>query len=306
MSLRILVTGASGFIGSALVPYLKANGHIVRAAARKPSAMAFLAPHEFVHLPDLEDDVDWRPLINGMDVVVHLAGNADRYGPDAELYNRVVRQATERLASACRDENVKRLIFMSSIGAQVGSAADHVVTEADEPKPVTAYDRAKLAAEKAIQRSGVPFTILRPVIVYGAVAKGNMASLIRVARLPMPLPFGSFRNRRSFLAIENLMLAIDLCMTSSSTVNETFVVADPEPISLSVLLAELRAAQGRSPKLLSISPTLIGRLFKLFGCVALWDRIGRELVVSSRKLEAAGWRPQIKTIDGLKKIARNY
>lgn len=304
MRLRILVTGASGFIGSALVPYLKANGHIVRAATRQPASTITLPPHEFVSLPDLSGDVDWDRLVDGMDVVVHLAGIAHRSDADTDLYDRAIRQATAQLASACRDRNVKRLIFMSSIGAQTGSAADHVVTEADDPKPVTAYDRAKLAAEKAIRISGVSFTILRPVIVYGAPAKGNVASLLRIARLPVPLPFGSFRNRRSFLAIENLMEAIELCLDAPVTRNETFVVADPEPITLAALLSELRAAYGRSPRLLIIPPNLIGALLKLVGRGALWDRIGRELVVNSRKLEAAGWRPQTKTAEGLRAIVK--
>ena len=302
MPLRILVTGASGFIGSVLVPYLKAYGHIVRAAARQSASTIVLPPHEFVSLPDLAGDVDWRRLVDGIDVVVHLAGIAHRGGADADLYDRAIRRATAQLAAACRDGDVKRLIFMSSIGAQTGSAADHVVTEADEPRPVTAYDRAKLAAEKAIQISGAPFTILRPVIVYGPQAKGNVASLIRIAALPVPLPFGGFRNRRSFLAIENLMQAIQLCLTAPATLDETFVVADPEPIALADLFAELRAAYGRSPQLLTIPPDLIGALLKLIGRGALWDRIGRELVVSSRKLEAAGWKPQTKTTEGLRAI----
>lgn len=304
MPLRILVTGASGFIGSALVPYLKAKGHIVRAAARQPASTIVLPPHEFVSLPDLAGDVDWRRLVDGMDVVVHLAGIAHRGGADADLYDRAVRLATAQLAAACRGRKVKRLIFMSSIGAQTGSAADHVVTEEDEPKPVTAYDRAKLAAEKAIQISGAPFTILRPVIVYGAQAKGNVASLIRIAALPVPLPFRGFRNRRSFLAVENLVQAIELCLDTPTTLDETFVVADPEPIALADLLAELRAARGHSPRLFTISPNLIGALLKVAGREALWDRIGRELVVSPGKLKLAGWRPRVKTAEGLRAMMR--
>ncbi|NOJ43545.1 NAD-dependent epimerase/dehydratase family protein [Bradyrhizobium australiense] len=119
--------------------------------------------------------------------------------------------ATANLVKACRHHPIKRLIFTSSIGAQAGSAADHVVTEADGPRPITAYDCAKLAAEEEIRLSGVPFTIPRPVIVYGLGAKANIALIMRIAALPVPLPFGAFENRRSLLAIDNLM-AIILCM----------------------------------------------------------------------------------------------
>ncbi len=129
---------------------------------------------------------------------------------------------------------------MSSIGAQAGSAADHVVTEIDEPQPMTAYDRAKLAAEEEIRLSGVPFTILRPVIVYGPGAKANIALMVRIATLPLPLPFGAFRNRRSLLSIDNLIQAIVLCLDDPATLNQTFIVCDREPITLAEMFAMLR------------------------------------------------------------------
>ena len=139
---------------------------------------------------------------------MHLAAIAHRSHVDSGDYAKANRVATGNLARACRRHGIKRLIFMSSIGAQAGSAADHVVTEKDEPGPITAYDRAKLAAEEEVRRSGAPFTILRPVIIYGPGAKANIALIQRIAALPLPLPFGAFRNQRSLLSIDNLVQAI--------------------------------------------------------------------------------------------------
>ena len=303
MSLRILVTGASGFIGSAVSSTLVAAGHRVRAASRSPNKAANEAL-EWVVLPDLENEVDWEPLVAGMDIVLHLAAIAHRSHVDDSDYARAIRVATAGLAQACRRHTVKRLIFMSSIGAQAGSAADHVVTEVDEPRPITAYDRAKLAAEEEIRRSGAAFTILRSVIVYGPGAKANIALITRIAALPLPLPFGAFRNRRSLVSIDNLSQAIVLCLTTPATLNQTFIVSDPEPISLAEMFATLREAAGRSPGLIPIPPLAVRAMIIAAGRRALWDRIGRDLVASSANLEKAGWSPRVETKAGLRAMVR--
>jgi UDP-glucose 4-epimerase len=303
MSFRILVTGSSGFIGSAVSSALAAAGHSVRAASRRPSKIAN-QDIEWMELPDLENEVDWDPLVAGIDIVVHLAAIAHRSHADSGDYARANRVATASLAAACQRHAIKRLIFMSSIGAQAGSAADHIVTEGDEPWPITAYDRAKLAAEEEIRRSGVPFTILRPVIVYGPGAKANIALIMRIASLPLPLPFGAFKNQRSLLAIDNLVQAIILCLDSPTTLNKTFIVCDREPITLAEMLATLREAAGRPPRLFPIPPLAVRAMIMAAGRQSLWDRIGRELVASSASLQRAGWSPPVETKDGLRAMVR--
>jgi nucleoside-diphosphate-sugar epimerase len=303
MPFRILLTGSSGFIGSAVVSALAASGHSVRAASRRRT-VASQNNVEWAQLPDLESGVDWDPLVTGMDIVVHLAAIAHRGDSDSPDYEKVNRIATAELARACKRQHVKRLIFMSSIGAQTGSAADHVVTELNQPRPVTPYDRAKLAAEEEIRAAGVPFTILRPVIVYGPGAKANIALIIRLAALPLPLPFGAFKNRRSLLAIDNLMQAVLFCLDSPATLNQTFIVCDREPITLAEMLATLRGATGHSPRLLSVPPVAVRAIVVAAGQRQLWDRIGRDLVASSTKLQNAGWSPQVETRVGLRAAAK--
>jgi nucleoside-diphosphate-sugar epimerase len=302
MSFRILVTGSSGFIGSAVSSALAAAGHRVRAASRRRTGIHDNI--EWVELPDLENEVDWSPLLVGMDIVVHLAAIAHRSHADSGDYARANRVATASLAEACRHHGIKRLIFMSSIGAQAGSAADHVVTELDEPWPITAYDRAKLAAEEEVRRAGVPFTILRPVIVYGPGAKANIALIMRIAALPLPLPFGAFRNKRSLLSIDNLVHAIMICLAGPAALNQTFIVCDPEPITLAEMLTTLREAAGRPSRLIPIPPLAVRAMIMAAGRQSLWDRIGRELVASSNKLQGAGWLPQVQTKAGLRAMVR--
>ncbi|MET4119773.1 nucleoside-diphosphate-sugar epimerase [Bradyrhizobium sp. JR1.5] len=300
MALRILVTGSSGFIGSAVASALANAGHVVRGASRRRSAPLDAAGVEWMELPDLESTVDWSPLLDSIDTVIHLAAIAHRSHIDSGQYARANRLATANLVQACARHQIKHLIFMSSISAQAGSAADHVITEQDEPWPITAYDRAKLAAEEEIRRAGVPFTILRPVIVYGPGAKANIAMMIRIAALPVPLPFGSFKNRRSLLSIDNLVQAVMVCLDNPQAINRTFIVCDPEPITLADMIATLREAAGRPPNLIPVPPLAVRALVIAAGRHSLWDRIGRELVASSADLQKVGWCPRVATREGLR------
>jgi nucleoside-diphosphate-sugar epimerase len=304
MPFRILVTGSSGFIGAALTTALAKAGHSVRAASRQPPGTASPTGVEWVQLPDLEHKVNWAPLLENIDIVIHLAAVAHRRQIDSGEYARANRLATASLVQACHGYPIKRLIFMSSIGAQAGSAADHVVTESDGLRPITAYDRAKLAAEEEIRKSEVAFTILRPVIVYGPGAKANIALLTRIAASPLPLPFGAFKNRRSLLAIDNLVDAVIFCLDNPKTLNRTFVVCDEEPISLAEMLATLREAAGRAPNLISVPPLAVRAIIVALGRNSLWDRIGRELVASSADLVKAGWSPRVETKVGLRAMMR--
>jgi nucleoside-diphosphate-sugar epimerase len=196
--MKVLVTGATGFVGRAVVATLAADGDEVHAAVRRAPSPPLQPGVAVARHGDLAGPIDWAPLLAGIDCVVHLAGIAHA-GPGIaeERYDQVNHRAIGSLAAAVRAAGIARIVFVSSIRAQTGPTADHLVTEADEPRPTDPYGRSKLAAERAIQRSGVPFTILRPVLIYGAGVKGNLRALMRLAALPVPLPFGALAARRS-------------------------------------------------------------------------------------------------------------
>jgi nucleoside-diphosphate-sugar epimerase len=304
--MRVLVTGASGFVGRALTQSLSRAGFHVRAAARDRSRIPVAEFVEAVQMPDLSRQVDWRPLLADVDAVVHLAGIAHVSAkvPD-DRYDRVNRLATKELAlQSSLMPNIRRLVFVSSIRAQNGPSAEHVLTEEDVPQPTDSYGRSKLAAEAFVRGYGVPFTILRPVVIYGKGARANIAQLVRLARWPLPLPFGAFRKKRSLLALENMLSAIQFVLERPATAGQTYIVADPLPLSLAEMIATLREARGGSPKLVSVPENWVGASMRGLGKAGAWERVGSALTADITKLRDAGWSPPIDTRNALARMAR--
>jgi nucleoside-diphosphate-sugar epimerase len=293
---KVLVTGATGFIGAPLTAALTEAGHQVRAAVRDRRRRSFAPGVEIALLPDLAGAVDWTPLAAGMDVVVHLAGIA-HVGPEIPdaIYDRVNHLATAGLAGAAARAGARKFVLMSSTRAQAGAASDAPLTESAAPQPTDAYGRSKLAAEAAVRASGLPSTILRPALVYGPNPKGNLASLMRLAALPIPLPFGAFSNRRSLLALDNLIAAVRFAFEDARAENETFLVADPGAISVAELIALLRGGAGRRPSLIPVPPGLLSAGLGLIGKRHMAERLAGTLIAEPTKLLAAGWRPVTDT-----------
>ncbi|MGO9049516.1 MAG: NAD-dependent epimerase/dehydratase family protein, partial [Xanthobacteraceae bacterium] len=289
---RILVTGASGFVGRAVVTAFAQSDRTIRAAVRRPPEPAFAAGVEVVQHPDLSQSFDWKPYLEGVDQVVHLAGIAHTGGVAPELFDRVNHRATAELAAASAAAGVRHFVFVSSIRAQSGPSADHALTERDAPAPTDAYGRSKLAAEAAVRSSGVPFTILRPTLFYGPGVKGNFALLLRAALSRFPLPVKDFVNRRSLISLDNFISALDFVLSSPATIGETYVVADPGiPPRLSDLIATMRRAQGRRPLVLPLPTHYLETPLRLLGRDGTWERLGGNLRIDAGKLIAAGWRP---------------
>jgi len=302
---RVLVTGASGFVGPPLVAALLRNGYAVRAAVREPQRVSLPDEAEVVVVPDFTQPVDWAPLLNGVDAVVHLAGIAHvGRDVDADVYDRVNHRATAELCAASAQAGVRRLVFMSSVRAQSGACADHVLREEDAPQPVEPYGRSKLAAEAAVRASGIPATILRPVMVYGPRVKGNLAQLLQLADTPLPLPFARLANARSLVGLDNLIGALLHILAHETCVGQTYLVADREPVTFAQIVTALRKGLGRPKRLFSVPPALLAAALKSLGRADVWQRLSGSLIVDPSALIASGWRQGTGTEAGLVQLAQ--
>lgn len=309
--MRVLLTGATGFIGRHLTAALLREGHVVRAALRDerplPDDETGRAVERAV-VGDIGGTPDWRAALAGVDAVIHAAGIAHA-GPGvaAEHYHRVNHAATLHLAHAARGR-VGRFVLMSSVRAQSGPASASVLTEADAPHPTDDYGRSKLAAERGLAEiDDLPAAALRPVLVYGENVRGNMGALIRLARLPVPLPFGALRAPRSLVAVETVADAVRHLLTvddaSGKPLSGPFIVADPEPIDVAGMLAALREGLGRRPALLSPPVSLLRGVLSLAGRADALDRLNSPLVAGGTRLAESGFKPVVSSREGLRRLA---
>ena len=301
---RILVTGASGFVGRPLVAALLRAGYAVRAVTRRQGS--FPDSVEAAIIPDFTNPIDWNPILQGVDIIVHLAGLVHSKIPESAYseFDQVNWMATQRLANAAKEVGIERFVYISSVRAQVGASAVQIIREQDVAVPTNQYGRSKLAAEQAIRAADVPFTIFRPVVIYGPNPKGNMRTLVRLARSSLPLPVASFTSRRSLLGVENLISAIIFALNNPVTIGETYLVADSKAMTIGEIVTMLRKIQGRWSSTISIPQVIVRLLLMLCGRTDLWSRLSGNSVVDTSKLESVGWRPAIDTYEGLLEMMR--
>jgi UDP-glucose 4-epimerase len=303
--MRVLVTGATGFVGQGLVPALIAAGHSVRVALREPGP---LPPGvEAAVIGDLSRPINRSFMLEGTDAVVHAAGIAHQ-GPDVpeDLYRRVNTEATAEIARAAARAGVKRFVFLSSIRAQSGPSSNDVLTEEMTPRPDDHYGRSKLAAEKALAAIDVPSVVLRPVLIHGPGVRYNMAALMKLAASPWPLPLGSLTATRSIIARDHLAEAVLLALENAAMVGNTYIAADPEALTVPEMIAALRRGMDRRSGLFPAPQGLLRAAAGAVGRSDAMDRLAAPLAASSAKLQAVGWRPKYTAYEALEKAGRAW
>jgi nucleoside-diphosphate-sugar epimerase len=294
----VALTGATGFIGRYLLSELPKRGYRLRVLLRRPSTVPLDSASAVIG--DLARAQNMSEALAGVDAVIHSAGIAHAMsGVPEDDYRLLNTEATIRLAQAAQRARARRFVFLSSIRAQCGPVEQEVQTEDQAPKPTDAYGRSKLAAEQGLAALDIDWVALRPVLVYGPGVKGNMAELIRLARSPLPLPFGGLTARRSLLCLDNLIAAVDCALAAPSPLRRPLLVADPEPLTLSEMVAAMRRGLRRRPGLVPLPPVMLKAACRLAGREEAYQRLAGSLVADPAALKRLGWTPTITTVDGL-------
>ena len=297
----LALTGATGFIGQHLLRELPTRGYRLRVLLRRPASVPMQTASAVIG--DLARPQNMSTALEGVDAVIHSAGLAQAMsGVPEDDYRVLNTEATIRLARAARRAGAKRFIFLSSIRAQCGPTTDAVQCEAVEPRPTDAYGESKLAAERGLAELDLDWVSLRAVLVYGPGVKGNMAKLMRLARSPFPLPLGSLRARRSLLALENLLAAIEVVLAAPGTLRRAFIAADPQALTVAEMIAAMRHGLGRRPNVFPLPAALLQFLLRAAGRKEIYQRLSGSLVADPSALISLGWSPPLDTPTGLARL----
>ena len=270
--MRIAVTGAGGFIGSALTQMLAGEGHEVLPLSRNALS---------------------GPDLSGVETVVHCAALAHRTGaerPDAASFDAVNHRLAVELAARAKAAGVRRFVFVSTIYTVAGNPSP--LTPDMPLKPRDDYGRAKARAETDLRElSGIEIVIARPVLVYGPGARANLKALIRLCDSGLPLPFGLANNRRSFVSLENVARALTFLSVAPAqkVAGRVFHLAEPQPRSTKELVTKLRAALGKPSRLVPVPPVVMRLLLSAAGKSGLYDQLYGDLVADTSSLIEAGF-----------------
>jgi UDP-N-acetyl-alpha-D-quinovosamine dehydrogenase len=302
----ILVTGAGGFIGRALVERLAAQGKRVRAVLRQPAA---LPPSvEPLILGTLDAATHWAPHLAGADAMVHLASRAHAPVADAQLFIESEAAAAAALARAAAAGGVRRLVLLSSIKVLGEATAGLPFRAHQTPTPMDTYGLAKWRIEEAMRAAaGDILCVVRPPLVYGPGVKANFRALIRLVDSGLPLPLASIDNRRSLVFLDNLLDLIETALEHPAAAGETFLLRDDEEPTTPELVRRLAGALGRKARLFPCPPTLLLLAASLAGRRDASLRLTASLRVDDLATrQRLGWRPRVALDDGLAATCRWY
>ena len=306
----ILLTGASGFVGKAILKIAQHRLIKIRPVYR---SMDLAKGHpEAVVVSGLNSATDWSQALQGVDVVVHAAARAHvmrevALDPLAE-YRRVNVEGTVRLARQAAVAGVSRFVFISSIKVNGETTTPgHPITAYDTPAPEDIYGKSKAEAEAQLkqvaQETGMEVTIIRPPLIYGLGVKGNFASLISWMRRGLPLPLGAVtHNYRSLAGLDNLVDLIFVCTSHPKAANQTFLVSDGEDLSTVELLRKISTASGQPNRLIWVPLLLIYLIAGLVGKKVIAQRLLGSLQVDINKTcELLDWKPSVSVDEGLRR-----
>lgn len=308
---RVAVTGATGFVGRALVAQLVGmEGSEVMALTRQKPTNPVIGA-KYIQTGDLTSEYKWQSVLAEVHTVVHTAARAhllnDRAVDPLCEFRLVNVTGTLRLAEQAAAIGVQRFVFLSSIGVNgFQTAIDKPFSETDQTKPHNAYALSKWEAEQGLLRiaeeTGLEVVIIRPPLVYGCNAPGNFGALMRAVQRGWPLPLGAIHNQRSLIALDNLVDFIITCITHPKAANQTFLISDCQDLSTSELVRGMAKAAGVPARLLPVPVWALEWVGRLLGKGEAIQRLCGNLQIDSNKAKnLLGWTPKISVQEGLRR-----
>lgn len=311
--MTILITGTSGFVGTELLASARSRGMCVRSVLREDVKCIEVLDVDTVIVPTLLDDTDWKEALSDIDVVIHCAARVhvmhDDEADPLTAFRSVNVEGTLNLARQAAMAGVRRFVFLSSIKVNgEGTRSEYKYSADDLPAPVEPYAISKAEAESELRmlamETGMEVVIIRPPLVYGPRVKGNFHSLVHCMARSLPLPLGAVTtNRRSLVALDNLIDLILLCVDHPSAANQTFLVSDGDDLSTTELLKRVGKAMNRPVRLVPIPPGMLTLGATLLGKKEVAQRLLGSLQVDIRKTrELLNWTPPVSVDEGLRKM----
>ncbi len=311
---KVLVTGASGFVGQALCPFFREKGIIIKAALRRQPAQY---PYDYSIVQDISNEGEWLQALDGVEIVIHLAAqahgvNQGRYSNrQQDLFNlfNVNVTGTKALVQASYNAGVKHFIYLSSIKVNGEVTYTKPFVEQDVPAPIDEYGESKLQAEEIIksycQDHKMSYTILRPPLIYGPKVKGNFSDLLAISASKLPLPFSALNNKRSLIYIENLLDIIYLALVNSKARNETFLLCDGQDLSVQELITNIRNIMKLPTNLWYCPLVVLEFIFKILKRQQAFLRLSSPLQVNNQKVRSyLGWQPRFSIDQGLEETIK--
>ena len=312
--MKVLVTGANGFVGRAMLLRLIDMTSLTAVGSVRSSAMPIDTVMPLLAVGDLSAQTDWLGVLSGVQVVVHTAARVHVMHESAidplEAFRQVNVQGTLNLARQAAGLGVRRFIFISSIGVNGAETFDKPFTDQDLTAPHSPYAVSKCESELGLQalsaETGMEVVIIRPPLVYGLDAPGNFGSLIRLLRRGVPLPLGAVHNQRSLVSLDNLVDLMVTCATHPAAANHTFLVSDGEDVSTTDLLRRIGKALGKQPRLLAIPMSCLKLVAALLGKSDVAKSLCGSLQVDIEKnWRLLGWTPPLSLDEGLQRAVGN-
>ena len=310
---RVLITGATGFVGAQLCEVLSRQGYLLRAALRADQALPAHVAEKTV-VGEIDARTDWAAAIDGVDCVVHCAARAhilnDEPG-NAANYMQTNAYGTERLAGACAAARIRRLILLSSVKVNGERNLNGAFTADDPPRPADAYAESKQYAEACLMNIAagceMEVAIVRPPLVYGPGVRANFLRLMNLVDRQVPLPLGAVNNSRSLVSVWNLCGLIERLLRDAIPKSAIFMVSDGEDLSTAELIRRIGSAMSRRTRLIPIPVPLLRVMSVLAGRRTEFERLCESLtVVISMTQAALEWIPPISVAEGLSRTARWY